>query len=511
MPEQHDPIDELARFGAGFGSATPGGDMPLSAADVRRRGDQIRRRRTALVAGGAALAVAAVTVPVFAVIGNDNPRSDKDNIADDKTHAALAESDLLRDADTEYDREGYTLFRTSETFEGDGQAVYLPCQREQTSALGATSSFTRVFDAFANPDRLSPGDTPPGNATTDDLVETIAQFDSPDAARTAYDQFTEWVVDCEIPGADEVRTGAQGRSVDVVDGDAVLYDIQWGPVPEELDPTGDFAYLGEIGLVLQDDRIAVLKHTVIGQDYDSLPEEGGSPLERMLPKAAERLRPDTAPDQPTDPTEPAETVTADEGETGEPDPGSTGAGAVPDDFPLLDGWPEEAGDGKGRVGPSRDLDPLPLEACGTTAIDVVHEDRLLARYENAEDYRARQLTTYASADAAVGALAAIRQVYEDCPTGEVRDDGYTPHWAVVDAEVGGDSFAVLSWDTLDGQPTPFGETLLVVRLGSAVLVVAHSGHGGAPSGAEDQRAVDQIVQESAPVVEQMCPWTASGC
>ncbi len=103
-----------------------------------------------------ALAVAAVAVPVFAVIGNDSPRSDKDNLADDKTHPALAESDLLRDADTEYDREDYTLFRTSETFAGDGQALYLPCQRDAISSLGATSSFTRVFDAFTNPDRLTP-------------------------------------------------------------------------------------------------------------------------------------------------------------------------------------------------------------------------------------------------------------------------------------------------------------------------------------------------------------------
>lgn len=508
MPEHHDPIDELARFGAGFGSATPGGDMPLSAADVRRRGDQIRRRRTALVAGGAALAVAAVAVPVFAVIGNDNPRSEKDNTADDKTHAALAESDLLRDADTEYDTEGYSLFRTSETFEGDGQAVSLPCQREQTSALGATSSFTRVFDAFANPDRLAPGDTPPENATTDDLVEMIAQFDSSDAARAAYDQFAEWIVDCQVPGADTVNVAPQGRSIDVPDSNGVIYDIQWGPVPEELDPTGDFAYIGEIGLVLQKDRIAVLKLTGIGSDYNWPPEEGGSPLDRMLPKAAERLKPDSTHDQTTEPTD---TVTADEGETGEPDPGPTGAGAIPDDFPLLEGWPEEAGDGDGRVGPARDLEQSSLEACGTSADDVAHEDRLLARYENAEDYRSRQLTTYATADDAVAAVAAIRQVYAACPVGEVRDDGATPHWAVVDTQIGGDSFAVLGWDTVDGELIPFGETLLVVRLGSAVLVVAHGGHSGAPSGGDDQQAVDQIVQESAPVVDAMCTWTAAGC
>ena len=507
MPEQHDPIDELARFGAGFGSATPGGDMPLSAADVRRRGDQIRRRRTALVAGGAALAVAAVAVPVFAVIGNGDPRSDRDNAAVESP--PLSRANLLRDADTEYDREGYSLFSTTDTFEGDGQAVYLPCQREQASALGATDSLTRVFNLAPDPEKLSPGDTF-DDQTDDDMVELVAQFDSPDAARSAYDRFAEWIVDCRIPGANTVKVGSQGRSVEVAKGDALVYDIQWGPVPKEIDPTGDSAYIGEIGLVVQDDRIAVLKVTGIGQDYTWLPEAGGSPLERMLPKAADRLALNGTPNQPsettgtTETTEPTDTVTADDGRT-------TGTGVIPDDFPLLDGWPEDAGDGDGRIGPNRDIDPLVLEACGTTAADVDHTDRLMARFDNAEDYRTRQLTTYASADEAVAAVAAIRQVYAACPTGEVRDDGYTPHWAVVDTQIGGDSFAVLGWDTLDDQPTPYGDTLLVVRLGSSVLVVSHGGESGAPSGGEDQRAVDQIVQESAPVVDAMCTWTAAGC
>lgn len=507
MPEQHDPIDELARFGAGFGSATPGGDMPLSAADVRRRGDQIRRRRTALVAGGAALAVAAVAVPVFAVIGDDNPRSDNSRVADPGT--VLASSDLLRDADTEFDREGYSLFETTDTFEGDGQAVYLPCQRAETSSLGATSSFTRTFNLYPNPEKLSPGDVP-DDVVSNDLTEMIAEFDSPDAARAAYDQFAEWVVDCQIPGADSVNVAPQGRSVDLPDGDAVIYDLTWRPAPVELDPTGDAGYISETGLVLQDDRIAVVAVKVVGQDYNYDPEYG-SPLDRMLPTAAERLQPGTTPD---DPTEPTATETTDGGDaTDEPDPGSgdAGAAAIPDDFPLLDGWPDEAGDGAGRIGPARDLEQLALEACGSNASEPAHADRLLARYENAEDYRARQLTTYASADDAVAAVAAIRQVYADCPVGETRDDGYTPKWAVVDTQIGGESFAVLGWDELDGAPTTFGETLLVVRLGSSVLVVAHSGHGGAPSGGEDQAAVDRIVQESAPVVDGMCAWTAAGC
>ncbi|NHA01674.1 hypothetical protein G5V59_23300 [Nocardioides sp. W3-2-3] len=94
--------------------------MPRSAADVRRRGDQIRRRRSALAAGGAALAVAAVAVPVFALAGNDHPKSDRNPIAKDKP--VLAVSDLLRDADTEYFPGQKGAFTTASTEQGDAQA-----------------------------------------------------------------------------------------------------------------------------------------------------------------------------------------------------------------------------------------------------------------------------------------------------------------------------------------------------------------------------------------------------
>ncbi|MFC7503026.1 hypothetical protein, partial [Nocardioides sp. GCM10030258] len=143
---EHDPINDLSRFGDDFSTGT-GGDMPLSAAAVRRRGDQIRRRRTALVAGASALAVAAVAVPILAIAGGNPKADDNNDIADDKANAqSLSAENLLRDADTEYFPNDKTPWRTSETFEGDGQAVYHPCQQQALSELGATNSFTRAFE-----------------------------------------------------------------------------------------------------------------------------------------------------------------------------------------------------------------------------------------------------------------------------------------------------------------------------------------------------------------------------
>lgn len=494
MSEQ-DPIDKLSRFGAGFSSGT-GGDMPLSPADVRRRGDQIRRRRTALVAGASALAVAAVAVPIFAVVGGNPKAGDNDNLADDP-RGALSTDDLLRDVDTEYFPNEKAAFRTTDTYEGDGQATFHPCQQATLASLGATTSFTRTFDYVVDP---AAGDVV--DATYDGLVETVAEFEDEDAARSAYDTFAQWIVDCEsrLGDFERVNVVPQAREVQLPAGagDALIYDLSWGPVEKAVDPYGDASYINETGLVLRGDRIAVVGLTIVGQDYNFLDEDGGTPVNRMVPVAADRLRPGGDA-----PTQPAETLT---------EPAGTVNPAIADTFPLTSRWPDasEAEDGDGIDGPARNLEPLSLTACDTTLPDAPHADRLLARWTNVEDYRARQLTTYATVEDAIVATAEIQKLYMDCPEGETREDGFTPKWAVREGEVGDESFAVLGWDELDGQPTTFGETLLVVRAGLSVLVVAHSGHSGNPQGREDV-IVDEISTESADVIAQMCAFTEAGC
>lgn len=274
-----DPIDELARFSSGF-NATPGGEMPLSAAEVRRRGDRIRRRRTALVAGGVAAAVAAVTVPILALTGNSTDH-DRDDIAE---QSSLRVDDLLRDEDTEYSPNEASPWVTVDTYEGDGQAAFHKCQQEKLSALGATSSLTRFFD-------WSGTEPTPGTG----LEETIAEFDTAGEARAAYDTIAGWIEGCEsrIPDEEKEKYSVHGpRAADVPGADeAGIYDLHWGPVSKDLDPSGEDAYINETGLVLQGERIAVVQVTIIGQDYNFLDEDGGTPVFRMLPKAAERLEP----------------------------------------------------------------------------------------------------------------------------------------------------------------------------------------------------------------------------
>ncbi|WP_435772093.1 hypothetical protein [Nocardioides sp. SYSU DS0651] len=282
-----DPLEELARFGAGL----EGGDMPLSAPEVRRRGDRIRRRRNALVAGGVAVAVTAVAVPVLALASSDTRNDDRHLPAEDptgRTGVTLSEDDLLTDDDTEYFPGTKGAFRAVDTQEGDGQAAFHPCQQSTLADLGAVAVRTRTFE-FGPGLRDPDAEPTPGTG----LVEAVAEFPDADAARIAYETFTEWVLACEdrLP-YERAQVIPQARTVDLPRGDAVVYDVSWGPAEKEIDPYGDSGYINETGLVLLDDRIAVLSLTIVGTDYNFVPEEGGTPVNRMVPPAAERLQED---------------------------------------------------------------------------------------------------------------------------------------------------------------------------------------------------------------------------
>ncbi len=495
----HDPINDLSRFGDDFSTGT-GGDMPLSAAAVRRRGDQIRRRRTALVAGASALAVAAVAVPIFAIAGG-NPKADNhDDIADDKANSqSLSAEDLLRDADTEYSPNVETPWRTSETFEGDGQALYHPCQKQALSELGATNSFTRTFEFVP---QLEPGDVAPPEAPRDRLVEQIAEFRSPAAARSAYDAFAQWVLDCEFPNADRTNVVPDARTVPVPSGtEAVIYDLNWTLEPEAEDPLGESGYINETGLVVQGDRIAVIAVTINGMDYNFLPEEGDTPVYRMIPRAAERLQPGT--DQPSAATT-----------TDPPQSNSAVGPAIADDYPLADGWPDADGGEVTLEGPNRTLTPFVLGACGDTLDDMpTPQDQLIAQWSQPEDFRSRQLSTYRNEGEAAAVLDGMVEAYRACPDEEPDQSGFTAHHAVRGADLGDESWMIVTTSTFEGSPAVGLEVLYVVRTGAAVLVITGSNEGGASSDPEGDvtRTAESMVQEARTVIDRLCVFSNDGC
>lgn len=479
MPEQHDPINELSRFGSGFSNGSTGGDMSLSAADVRRRGDQIRRRRTALVAGGAALAVAAVTVPILALAGNGGePKSEQDLVADDLT--TISAKDLLRDADTEFEVGKKGAYATNDTYEGDGQATFHPCQQEKLSALGAMTSFTRTFDYVVDPEA---GDVV--DVAGDGLVETIAEFEDDTAARAAYDTFIQWVVDCDtIAGAEEVNVIPQARSVDVpAGGDAVIYDLQWGPAPVEVDPFGDSAFLNETGVIVQDDRIAVVALTIVGQDYNYDPDFG-SAVERMIPTAAERLQADGSGTEPApgDPSEPGES----EGEASSVL--APGFDLVADMVTNDNGDPVVADPTAEGVGV--------LDFCSNTVdpgADAV--ERLAANASGPEYAEAREVIVTSSKADADALVATILSAARACP--EPADVGSTSRIEVTTREDQPMPTDVITQTYLtDGVPQLGTSTWVVSRLGPIVFVAMTASEGN-PEPEALQQSTDEFLDRLA--------------
>ncbi|KAB2809530.1 hypothetical protein F9L07_21190 [Pimelobacter simplex] len=492
MPEQqHDPIEELSRFGAGLSTGPGGGEMPLSAADVRRRGDRIRRRRTALVTGAAALAVAAVTVPVLA-LSLDGSQRDDSRVANDRVKA-LSEADLLTDDDTVYS-DGADWF-TIDTFEGDGQAAFHLCARSKLAGLGAEDVFQRTYEL-----RNLADDAP--SVSGDEFREVVAQFATTAEADKALQTIASWIDDC---GERAVAEGTPDHrvlqttpiEVGLDDSDAQVIDAHYGPVPREIDPTGDAAYIAETGLVRVGNRIAILDSRIVGQDYTFL---DGTPVTRMIPRAAELLLPGTTPQA---------TVTT----PGVPEPSeAAGATELPDDLPLADGWPEIDGDGS-LEGPARDQEPFSFAPCGTDVPDAPEPaDRITARWQEPEDFRGRQLSSYTSAAEARRAADAIVNAYRACPDGPRDDAGYVSHHAVADGDLGDESWVLGRSSTFDGAPAPGLDVTYVVRVGNTLLLITGAGEGGGSDPAGDiLTTASAMADESTALLTSLCRFAGSTC
>jgi hypothetical protein len=189
---------------------------------------------------------------------------------------------------------------------------------------------------------------------------------------------------------------------------------------------------------------------------------------------------------------------------------------IPDTFPLLDGWPAddfaEPSPGYGRHGPGRDLAPLRLVACGRRLVDAPHTDRLLARWTNVEDFRTRQLTTFATNREAVAHVRAVADLYRSCPT-EDEQAGYVQVTELRPTDEGDQSVAVVRRQVFDDAPAVGLEVIRLVRVGRAVLVdvVSNEGGAGPDPEAEVLRAIEGQARASTKVVEAMCAFTEGGC
>lgn len=445
-----DPIEKLT----GLGDALEGAPMPLPASEIRARGDRIRRRRHAVLAGASAAVVAAVAVPVMAFTfdGDDAKEAPPvDNSVSDPvpapTSASLSQSNLLTDEQAIYPNGGAD-WRAAGTSEGDGQAAASPCQQSTMKGLGAGTVFQRDFE-FVSTDT---GEVAP----TLHFNEVIAEFPSVREAEAAYTEIRGWYDDCRPTGSESYRAG---EFSDVPIGEVGLVgaaEVQvssYGPVDEEIDPFGEESWYLETGLVQIDDRIAVLTQLIHGQDYN-WPE--GTPVFQMAPDAATQL------------------ALGNEGQTAEPTPGVDWPTSIPAGFPLDSGWPEDDGNDEYRLdAPSADNQAMipagELDACLFSPADPGATARLTTRLSYATDGYVRELQLFPSDREATSYVDQLRQLFGACPT-----DGTTPTFTteVSDGAIGEESVVI----TRVGEEI-YRTVINVVRIGNAVVVDLTSDEG----------------------------------
>lgn len=487
-----DPLERMA----GFRSDVEGGPM-LPADEVRRRGDRIRRRRRTAVAAGSALAVAAIAIPIaLATTGGSPDRIDPAPPPTTPTQAekasTLTEADLMTDGDTEYFPDDDSLDWYVANTHDDDSATVNPCQQAGFDELGASSVLMRDF-VLAGPE--SEGGEADGDAY---LNEVVGEFASPDAAQEAYQNIADWYADCQPEGAVDVDARPFEPASIGVDGDAQISLTTYGP--PDADPgtqydegdREDFGWWMETGLVVSGNRVAMLTQLILGQDYNWLPEDGGTPVERMLPAAAERIVVER-------PRVPATTTS----EAGNGDRATD----IGQDFPIDRDLSAPEGDPISGPGANA-IGINPLNICGDGRGGVGEAEwprepveRLAASAPGPEYLDARELITLPDDADARGVLADIRSQIEDCSQ---NGDGQV--WTIHDGPALGEEILVVSRTFDQGLG---GDVYVFVRVGNAVLAVDQQGEwelsSTVPAG------ISEAADTAAAIVPDMCTFSVEGC
>lgn len=210
-----------------------------------------------------------------------------------------------------------------------------------------------------------------------------------------------------------------------------------------------------------------------------------------------------------------ETVAAldmfDDGSTPSPEPTDTPtesvttpphAPAIPADFPLAIGLPDDGGDVE-VAEPSADGDGIgDVEMCGRVVwpIDGTASGtrRLVTGAHGPEYVDGRELIVHADAEVAANAMAAIRQAATACRGVDNQV------WTVLARDTGYDT-VTMGLTYRDG----LGSSVFqVTRVGSARLMVHTYGEGSLES-LPDQ--ADEVTETTEKIVPAMCAFTKTGC
>ena len=419
-----DPIDELSNFEPGVRV------NPMPAAEVRRRGDRLRRRNS-LMAVGAAVAVVLVATPI-AVFSGDGDGGKPQPAPPGLTDAVLLTADEVP-----------ARQRLTEWREADPEGEVLACAPQPPDSLDPDASVRRDFEADI-------AEGPPGEIPASFVRTQVLQFDDPAAARTAYDTATGWIAGCAVD--ENPSRESRSSTYDLADGGVGEWRLHIFPAPEYCGGVDCGAALFDrMGVAQVDDRLVLV----------SLAEVGG-PLE---PKGL---------DATMDELFQAAVAKASGEILGTPVPPES---SELDGFPLDSGMPDESDNSDYRFDPpSTDTEAMipagELTACGKSPPDTGPLDRLTTRLTGPSDAQVRELQLLADEQEAVTYVAHLRNLYQSCPTSD--SGGAPPTFTTTVGE------GALGEESLDIRRASDGigrVAITVVRIGNAVLVENVSDEG----------------------------------
>lgn len=460
--------DDLSNFTDGFSEGMH--VNPIPASEVRRRGDRMRRRNTALATvGGVVAAAVFIGTPVALISGNNDSRSDELPIAPSPSQSQGVQPEWITEIPEDFPLTAGMVTGDGTTVEGDLDAYPL-CEMAYPTSPGTSatrtvsfsddgeSSVTRTFQLW--PDDIS------ADASLDELVAGIQACPTQPS----------------MGGEDIVET----KLVDYVSGgDRSLTFAQ--------------QYVGDDGLISQLSTVQVTRvgnAVLVNSSYGSaggdeaidiatgiLDTQGQTTVAAMCVFSAEPCG-----EAPPAPIESSEAPVA-----GTP---------IPEDFPLADGLDEtEESD---VTGPSADAEAgRVFDVCGT---DIWSPDgltdRLAVRETGIEYLEARELDVFPTSDEPAESVTLVREAVRDCARIEGESYGYTVK--VLDGPEGYDS---VTWGAFADEGLD-GGVYQITRVGSAVLVLYSAGEMSETS---LQQVADDMTTTTLELAPEMCVFTEDGC
>jgi hypothetical protein len=470
MPE-NDPFEPLDNFPEGLHVNA------LPASEVRRRGDRMRRRNTALATvGGVVAAAVFIGVPVALMSGDDkdtvDPAPPIPSVTEDAQPGWL----------TEIPEEFPLADGFPETNGSDGSPTEV-LDDPQYDGIGACQTGAIPSDQVDTAGIVFTGESEDRSSRTLVLL-------ADDAAAAAYlEEVRELIRQCPTTPMDNGEDIYESALVDLDLGteDSVVVAQQVrgdDGLLSQLTVT-EFARTGN-AIYVEQSYGSAAGPQVIGFETERLRERSARPLAAMCVFSADPCSMTEVSPDPDTSSAPVESSTA----------------AIPADFPLAQGMDDSADSDVEGPGPDVEAGPV-VDVCGTDVwapSGIVQ--RLAARETGIEYLETRELTTFISSDEPADSLTQVRDAVSACASIEGESYGYTTK--VLAGPDGYDSFTwgYFADESLDGG------VFQLTRVGSAVLVLYAAGE---MSESSLQPTADNLTETTLSLAPQMCLFTEDGC